>query len=77
MLLPLFQWCQDSALGIAIRESTWMFPVIEAVHLLGLAAIGGAVLIVDLRLAGLALRSQPAGAIASDLDGGFKAFRGD
>ena len=68
MLLPLFQWCQDSALGVAIRESTWMFPVIEAVHLLGLAAIGGAVLIVDLRLAGLALRSQPAAAIASDAE---------
>ncbi len=56
MLLPFFQWCQDSALGLAIRESVWMFPIIEAVHLLALALIGGAVLVVDLRLAGLTLR---------------------
>ncbi len=58
MLLPFFQWCQDSAIGIAIRESVWMFPIIEAVHLLALALIGGAVLIVDLRMAGLVLKRQ-------------------
>lgn len=68
MLLPFFQWCQDSAVGVAIRESVWMFPIIEAVHLLGLALIGGAVLIVDLRLAGLALRTQPAPTIAGDAE---------
>ncbi len=66
MLLPFFQWCQDSALGLAIRESVWMFPIIEAVHLLALASIGGAVLVVDLRLAGLTLRNQPVATIARD-----------
>ena len=66
MLLPFFQWCQDSALGLAIRESVWLFPIIEAVHLLALALIGGAVLVVDLRLAGLTLRTQPVAAIARD-----------
>lgn len=68
MLLPFFQWCQDTALGVAIRESVWMFPIIEAVHLLALALIGGAVLVVDLRLAGLVLRHQPASAIARDAE---------
>jgi hypothetical protein len=68
MLLPFFQWCQDSALGVMIRESVWMFPIIEAVHLLALALIGGAVLIVDMRLAGLALREQPAATIARDAE---------
>ncbi len=66
MLLPFFQWCQDSALGLAIRESVWLFPIIEAMHLLALALIGGAVLVVDLRLAGLTLRTQPVAAIARD-----------
>jgi hypothetical protein len=68
MLLPFFQWCQDSALGVMIRESVWMFPIIEAVHLLALALIGGAVLIVDMRLAGLALREQPTAIIARDAE---------
>jgi hypothetical protein len=68
MLLPFFQWCQDSSLGVMIRESVWMFPIIEAVHLLALALIGGAVLIVDMRLAGLALRRQPVAMVARDAE---------
>ncbi len=43
---------------MVIRESLWLFPVIESLHLLALATIGGAVLIVDLRLLGFGLRSQ-------------------
>jgi hypothetical protein len=57
-LLPFFQWCESSAIGSAIRTSPWAFAVIESVHLLGLAAIGGAILIVDLRLLGLGLRRE-------------------
>jgi hypothetical protein len=68
MLFPFFQWCQDSAVGVTIRESVWMFPIIEAVHLLALALIGGAVLIVDLRLAGLVLKSQAASTIARNAE---------
>jgi len=59
MLLPFFEWCEATTLGVVIRESLWLFPVIEALHLLALATIGGAVLIVDLRLLGFGLRSQP------------------
>lgn len=65
-LLPFFQWCEASAVGHAIRTSTWAFAVIESVHLLGLAAIGGAVLLVDLRLLGLGLRRQPVAQVARD-----------
>src|SRR5713226_2028578 len=66
MLLPFFQWCENSALGDAIRSSAWLFPAIEAVHLLGLALIGAAVLLVDMRLLGLGLRRQPVAALARD-----------
>src|SRR5919199_2572336 len=65
-LLPLFQWCEASTVGDAIRTSPWAFAVIESVHLLGLAAIGGAVLIVDLRMLGLGLRRQSVGEIARE-----------
>jgi hypothetical protein len=66
MVLEIFQAIENSGVGEAIRDSKWLFPVIEAVHLLGLAVIGGAVLIVDLRLLGFGLRSQPVGQIARD-----------
>jgi hypothetical protein len=65
-LLPFIQWCEGSALGSAIRTSTWAFAVIESVHLLALAAIGGAVLVVDLRLLGFGLRDQPVSRVARD-----------
>lgn len=52
--------------GSTIRNSGWLFPVIESVHLLALATIGGALLIVDLRMLGLGLRSQPVRQLARD-----------
>jgi hypothetical protein len=65
-LLPFFEWCESTAAGDAIRSSRWLFPVIESFHLLGLAFLGGTVLLVDLRLLGLTLRRQPAARIARD-----------
>ncbi len=58
-LLPFFQWCYSTPIGEGIRNSTWLFPVIEAFHLLGLGLTAGAVLMVDLRLLGVGLRKQP------------------
>src|SRR5260370_14573873 len=65
-LLPFFTWVENSGLGGTIRNSSWLFPVIEAIHLLGLAVIGGAVLVVDLRLFGIGLRRQPVAELARD-----------
>jgi hypothetical protein len=60
MLLPFFEWCESLWLGHFIVNSNWLFPVIEAVHLLALSVLGGAVLVVDLRLLGLGLKSRTA-----------------
>ena len=65
-LLPFFTWCEKTAIGEAIRNSQWLFPAIESVHLLGLVVIAGAVLVVDMRLFGLGLRRQPVAVIARD-----------
>jgi uncharacterized membrane protein SirB2 len=65
-VLAFFTWCENSPLGEAIRASNWLFPVIESFHLLGLAVIGGAVLILDLRLLGLGLSRQPTDRIWRD-----------
>jgi hypothetical protein len=66
-LLPFFEWCNETTLGVTIRDSLWLFPVIEAVHLLGLAVLGGAILLVDLRLFGLGLRTYRTSILARDL----------
>jgi hypothetical protein len=66
-LLPFFEWCEASFLGNAIRQSLWLFPVIEATHLLALCILGGSLIILDLRLLGAGLRNQPASRLARDL----------
>lgn len=66
-MLPFFQWCDGTRLSVVIRESLWLFPVIESFHLLALAVLGGAILVVDLRLWGLGLRRQPVARLARDV----------
>jgi hypothetical protein len=65
-LVSYFQAIADSSLSQAISTSTWAFAVIESVHLLALSVIGGAVLIVDLRLLGVGLTRQTVGEVARD-----------
>ena len=54
----VFDALEQTWLAMAIKESLWYFPAIEAVHLLGLALLGGAILVVDLRMLGVGLRGQ-------------------
>ncbi len=63
-LLPFFEWCESTGLGLVVRESVWLFPVIEAVHLLGLCMLGGALFLVDLRMLGAGLKGTPLPALA-------------
>ena len=65
--LWLFEWLEYTTIGTAVRDSVWMFPVIEAVHLIGLCFIGGTVLTVDLRMLGLGMTRQSIGELAQNL----------
>jgi hypothetical protein len=58
VLLPFFEWCEATMIGRTIRESLWMFPVLEAIHLVGLSLLGGALLVVDFRLLGVGLKDS-------------------
>ena len=58
MTFAVFQWLERTPLSVSINESLWAFAVLEAVHLLALAVIGGAVLVVDLRLLGFAFQQR-------------------
>ncbi len=57
-LLDVFESLEQSGIGMVIRESLWLFPAFEAVHLLGLSVLGGSLLMVDLRLLGVGIRSR-------------------
>jgi hypothetical protein len=58
-ILSICQWLQNESIGTSMRESVWTFPIIETVHLLALAFSVGIIVLVDLRLTGLAMKEQP------------------
>jgi hypothetical protein len=58
LLLPFFEWAEATFLGRVVRESLWAFPVLEAIHLVGLCVVAGALLVVDLRLLGVGLKDS-------------------
>jgi hypothetical protein len=67
-VLEFCRWVQYSAPLVAMRDSPWIFPVIATIHLIGLAIITGAVLLVDLRLLGVGLQRQPVAVLARDAE---------
>ena len=66
MLEPLFQWISELAVSRAIGESLWIYPLVQAIHLVFLAIFLGAVLVVDLRLLGGGFTRQPVAQVARD-----------
>ncbi|HEY7449341.1 MAG TPA: DUF6644 family protein [Vicinamibacterales bacterium] len=65
-MLSFFQMLNDLTLSATIRESIWISPVVNVLHLLALVVFAGAVLIVDLRLLGRGAREQPLARVAGD-----------
>jgi hypothetical protein len=44
---------EASGLGQAMRQSLWLYPIVEIVHIVGLALLFGSIVVLDLRLLGL------------------------
>jgi hypothetical protein len=53
------QWLAGTSVGRGILESTLAFPIIEGLHLMGIALSVGVLCWFDLRLLGLAFRDVP------------------
>lgn len=66
-LLPAFRWLADSWMGTSIANSHYAFALIEMGHLLGLALLGGAVIITDLTALGLIRLQHEADEVQRDL----------
>jgi hypothetical protein len=49
-------WLKDTAFGTAVRESLWIYPFFEILHLFGVVLLVGAIAMADLRLVGLSPR---------------------
>ena len=57
-VLAFSKWLEQTVIGASVRQSLWLFPAIETVHLAGMAALLATVGAFDLRLMGAILRSE-------------------
>jgi len=58
---------ESSGVATTIRSSLYLFAVIESVHVMGLATVFGTIVVIDLRLLGIASSDRPFTNIASDV----------
>lgn len=57
-ILPFFKWLEDTWINDRINDSAWLFPAIEAVHIVALALLFGTVIVLNLRLAGAMMKGR-------------------
>lgn len=46
------QWLETSGLSSAIRQSTWLYPALEIVHIIGIVLLVGPAFLFDIRMLG-------------------------
>jgi hypothetical protein len=66
-LRPFFQWVGSTWVSATISSSNWLFPAIEAVHIVALALLLGAIVMLNMRLLGLTMRTKPSGQLYAEL----------
>ncbi len=63
-LFAISHWLENTSMGVSIRESLWLFPVIETIHIFGIICLVGSTSILDLRLMGLAFKQDTVSTLA-------------
>lgn len=58
---------EDSGVANSLRSSLYYFPFLESVHVMALAVVFGTIVIVDLRVLGLASQQRPFTRMSSEL----------
>src|SRR5580700_11761240 len=61
------EWLEASGLATRIRDSLFLFPLLESTHVFGLALVFGTIAIIDLRLLGIASTERPFTRMWSDI----------
>lgn len=62
----IWESIEYSPMGISIAESLWAFPTIETVHVIALVTVLGTLLVMDLRMLGVASTAVPIRKVSDD-----------
>jgi hypothetical protein len=65
-LRPIWDALEASPVGDFVASSSWAFPMIESVHVIAIVTVIGTIMIMDLRLLGIASRSCSVTETSSD-----------
>lgn len=71
-LLSIFEALENGPIGFVMKDKPATFATVEAVHLLALAVLGGAVFAADLRLLNVLFRDVPSKAVTDAAHKWFK-----
>lgn len=66
-IYPFFKWVDGTWVSKTINDSKWLFPAIEGVHIVALALLFGAVIVLNLRVLGIGIRNRPVSELAEEL----------
>ena len=66
-LTQLSSWLETTQASATIQTVEWIIPTVQTIHILAISVVMGAMVLVDLRLLGVAMRSQAANDVAKRL----------
>ena len=58
-LFPFFKWVDETQVNRIINDSDWLFPAIEGVHIVALALLFGAIILLNLRMLNVTMKARP------------------
>jgi len=67
MLYSISEWLTHTGASQGIRNVAWIVPATQSVHILAIAAVMGTIVLIDLRVLGLAAHSQTVGGMVRRL----------
>jgi len=66
-ITPWLKSLEDSGVATTIRNSSYLFPSLEAIHVMALGLMLGTITVVDLRMLGFASNDRSAGRVSSEV----------
>lgn len=66
-IMDFLQWLNDTPMAETIRDSVWIFPALETVHVIAIVLVVGSIMRLDLRLTGLVWRNRPVTEVSDEM----------
>jgi len=67
LIVSLFQRINDLPFSESVRESFWMFPAIETIHVVAIVIVLGSITRLDMRLMGLVWQNRPVTEVSDEM----------